>query len=450
MLKRFAFLSLPLLIPSILLTAVLSAKQAVEPAQSCCGGPRQVALADGKTEPKKDDGKAAKHGRGFKLPPKEVRDQRHRVSEAKFADIRKAIPVVTAATYDARTLNIVPPVGNQQSCGDCYVWSGCKVCAGAQMAAKVVPQDGKFMIAPSYFLDCQNVGGCGGGDEYQVAQIVNQSGAPSVAQYGGDGVNPGTCKSTTGMTLYTVSSLVMVGSQSGIASTQDIKNYCAAYGYVSVAADAGEGDWDSYTTGTITGTGTSIDHAIGIVGWDDTHDNGDGSKGAWIVQNNWAESWGNPCANAANPNVTVGGYAWIKYGADSIGTEAFVAIAASGPVPPSPTPPTPPTPVPPTPTTGSYLFTPTTSGWVIVPQGSAPALPAMTFLSPLTPTVATPITLTAADIAALKQAATDIGTGTTLPGADVPALIQALQDIQTAAKLPNPVAPQHSMGPMKP
>lgn len=314
--------------------------------------------------PKKEEGKRH-HGRGHKPPTKEVAEARHRISNRRFADLRKSIPVNNKPTYDARTLGVIPPVGNQGSCGDCYCWSGCKVCASAQMVAKVVPADGKFMIAPSYFLDCQSVGGCDGGDEYQVAQLVNSGGAPSLAQYEGDGQTPGKCKSTKDMTLYTVSSIVMVGSDTGIAATQDIKNYCAVYGYVSVAVAAGGGWWDS-GTGTDTAKGTDIDHAVGIVGWDDTHDNGDGTKGAWIMQNNWDTTWGLNCANAANPTPTeAGGYGWMKYGADSIGTEAFVCIVASAP-PVPPTPPTPPVPpVPPVPGAAPVISSPATASAVI-------------------------------------------------------------------------------------
>lgn len=332
--------------PLFLLVPILCAASFLAAEQPCCPQRQdqglQVVQVNADAPPAKKD---VKHGRGYKQAPKAIRDARHRVSEAKYAAVRKALPVITTAVYDARIYGIIPPVGNQDGCGDCYMWSGCKVQSSAQMAAKVVPQDGKFMLAPSYGLDCHtDLGGCDGGDEYQVAQLGNSSGWPSVAQYGGDGFTPGTCKSTSGMTLYTVSSVVMVGSQSGIAATQDIKNYMAAYGYVSVAADASTEWWNS-GTGTDTGSGTSIDHAIGLVGWDDTHDNGDGSKGAWIMQNNWDLTWGTNCANTANPNPTeAGGYGWMKYGADSIGTEAFVCIAAAGPVPPTPPTPTPPVP----------------------------------------------------------------------------------------------------------
>lgn len=283
----------------------------------------------------------AAHPRGHKHPTRQVLRLMYELSNLKHRAFKAAVPNVTLASYDARTqtLNCVPPVGDQSSCGDCYAWSGCKVADACLITNGILPPGS--MLAVSYFLDCQNVGGCDGGDEYQVAQIIQHTGAPTLAAYGGDGVNPGKCKSTTGMTLYKVDSIVMVGSQQGVAATQDIKNYIYQSGYVSVAAAAGS-DWDNASaTTTITGHSTGVNHAIGLVGWDDAHDNGDGSKGAWIMQNNWGLEW------------AMQGYAWIKYGADEIGTEAFVCMNASQPVrafpPVTPVPPTP-VPVPPGPT----------------------------------------------------------------------------------------------------
>ena len=42
-------------------------------------------------------------------------------------------------------------------------------------------------------------------------------------------------------------------------------------------------------------------HAIAIVGYDDAHDNGDGTKGALKMKNSWGTTW------AAN------GYGWLSY-----------------------------------------------------------------------------------------------------------------------------------------
>lgn len=289
----------------------------------------------GEPVPKKDEKPAEKHGRGYKKPAKETLKLLYELSNLKHARLKAAVPAVTLAAYDARTEKnlCVPPVGDQDGCGDCYMWSGCKAGAACVMTNKLAPQDGSFMLAPSYGLDCQSLGGCGGGDEYEVATTIRDKGWPSQKDYGGDGYTPGRCKGTTGMTLWKVDSVVMVGSSSGVAAVQDIKNYIYQSGYVSVAGAAGS-DWDNVgPNSTITGRSSDVNHAIGLVAWDDAHDNGDNSKGAWVVQNNWGTSWG------------TNGYAWIKYGADSIGTEAFVCwnnAQVVKPFPPSPTPPVPP------------------------------------------------------------------------------------------------------------
>ena len=48
-----------------------------------------------------------------------------------------------------------------------------------------------------------------------------------------------------------------------------------------------------------------INHSVVIVGWDDRK-----GKGCWKVQNSWGPQWGE------------GGYVWIEYGCNNIGTDA--------------------------------------------------------------------------------------------------------------------------------
>ncbi len=47
-------------------------------------------------------------------------------------------------------------------------------------------------------------------------------------------------------------------------------------------------------------TSNSVNHVVVIIGWDD-------EKQAWLIKNSWGKDWGE------------GGYAWIKYGTNSIG-----------------------------------------------------------------------------------------------------------------------------------
>ncbi len=306
-----------------------------------------------------EDVRPAKHARGYKLPTKEVSAARHRISNAKYGNYLRSLPKATQVAYDATAAqggSCVPPTGDQNGCGDCYFWSGVKSASAAQMVAKVVPPGSGFMGSVQWGLDHHpEQGGCDGGQEFDVANVILKEGMPSDKQYPGAGVSPGRPIPTTGMTLYTIVSVIYVDpaqTDQGVADTQAIKNAILAHSYVSVAAAAG-GDWDNLgPNGTITGRSRDVNHAIGASGWDDNHDNGDGTKGAFIGENQWGKSWGQTING-------IQGRFWIKYGADSFGTGAFVCIAAP-PVPPTPpTPPTPPDPIPPTPPTPPVPPSPT-------------------------------------------------------------------------------------------
>jgi hypothetical protein len=264
-----------------------------------------------------------KYPRGHKHASKKVWEQRHRVSHAKHGKELKALPVINDATWDAVALGYGPAINDQGQCGDCYLNSGANVCASAQLIAGQAPKNSGFQLSIQWLLDCHGeLGGCGGGDEYQVAQLIQTDGCPSMKDYAGQGQTPAKCGPTTGMKLYMVTSLAMCSSTQGVANTQDIKNCIAAYGYVSVAVAAGA-DWDSYQAGQVlSGNSTEIDHAVGLVGWKTT-----GTTTVWKLQNSWGQGWGD------------NGYAWINEGADCVGTEAFAAIAT--PVVPPPPPPGP-------------------------------------------------------------------------------------------------------------
>jgi hypothetical protein len=350
---------------------------------------------DPKTKP---PDRIKKHPRGYIQPKPQVIKERIRVSNNLHADKLKALPVITAPTWDIVANGYGPAINDQGQCGDCYINSGCNAAASGLMVAGVVPKGSGFQCSFQYFLDCQNVGGCGGGDEYQVAQIISQSGCPSAAQYAGQGQSPGNCQSTAAMTLYGVGGQLVYcdsSGNSGVASTQSIKNAIAAYGYVSVAVAAND-DWDNYAGGTAILAGPAdpngINHAIGLMGW-----RTQGTTTIWKAQNSWGTSWGNA------------GYCWVQEGAYSIGTEAFSFVVAAQPIPPTPpvppTPPIPPGPIPPVPgTTTISITSPLVTGGSLTLEGlpvgttawlaAAPQVTAKGALLPSTP-ITTPDRMTA-------------------------------------------------------
>lgn len=285
------------------------------------------------------------HGRGRVAPTaaklKAMKEESHRLHGLKL----RALPHTTAASFDCRTMGWVPPIVDQAQCGSCWDFSGTGICVSAFMKAMGTAAPGP--LSEQYALDCGNNGGCNGDDNTTVLIWAQKTGLPTTTDYGPYTAQAGNCKS--GSKLYQISGWGFCdGTGNGVTDTQKIKDAMVAYGPIGCAVAAGGSNFWDTGLGIDSGTSTSIDHDVIIVGWDDSK----GTKGAWLVRNSWGTGWG------------IQGYCWIEYGADQIGTEAVFAYVTwtppplpPGPTPPSPIPPGPIPPPPPTPGTVTINLT---------------------------------------------------------------------------------------------
>lgn len=280
----------------------------------------------------------SKKGRGYKLPPPEVRAKTHAAAFERHGHrMARHVRAMTApATWDSRTLGWIPPIDDQGNCGDCYGVSAVDSTACAFTKAGYQKADGSFKLASQWGLDCGAFqGGCGGGDGPQVMDDIKSKGVPaekyidssgkSVSDYPAYTARPGRCQLTAGMKLWKPADWLFVTSdQSDRAPTVDeVKAGVMNYGSVSFAFDASNLDTN------VTRLGNQIDHEItGFIGWDD-------SKKTFICRNQWGASFGD------------GGYFYLAYSCLPQIREAYSVVAAPLPPPPGPGP-TPP-PVPPGP-----------------------------------------------------------------------------------------------------
>jgi C1A family cysteine protease len=228
---------------------------------------------------------------------------------------RRRAPLAHASEpqWDSRTFGWIPPIKDQGQCGSCWDFSGTFVCEVAYWKAGLTT----VILSEEYTLSCGSNGGCNGDDNVNVLDWAKKTGLPLSADYGPYSAQAGQCAFKPSMTLYKIDDWGFVDGSSGqgVTPTQQIKDAIKAYGCVGCAVAAG-GDsfWDS-GTGIGSGTNHSIDHDVGIIGWDDSK-----GGGAWLMRNSWGTKWGD------------GGYAWVKYGAYDLGTEAVWAkINASAP-----------------------------------------------------------------------------------------------------------------------
>jgi len=230
--------------------------------------------------------------------------RRHRRMLAGF------LAVPPPSSWDSRALGWVGAIKNQSQCGSCYIFSGTFVLECAYNKAGVGGGPDKMVLSEEYSLDCLNVGGCGGGDNTSILEAAKNKGIPLTADYGPYQGHESRCKFSQTMKLFMVNDWGFAGSSqnyNSVTDTADIKAAIMNYGCVGCAVDAGFNDPG---TGVISGRGNNIDHDVALVGWDDSKGNG----GAWIMRNSWGTGWGD------------GGYAWIEYGAYSIGTESVWAV----------------------------------------------------------------------------------------------------------------------------
>jgi C1A family cysteine protease len=183
-------------------------------------------------------------------------------------------------------------VKNQQQCGSCWAFSTTGVLESqAKIAGTTVS------LSEQQLVDCsraQGNQGCNGGWPSNALKYVIASGITSESAYSYT-AKDGACKTQGG-------SFKIRGQVAHTGCTGLINGLSASP--VSVTVDAN--NWSAYKSGVFSNCGTSIDHAVLLVGT---------VGGAWKIKNSWATSWGEAgyirLANAGSNTCGVCAYAGV-------------------------------------------------------------------------------------------------------------------------------------------
>jgi hypothetical protein len=238
------------------------------------------------------------------------------------------LPAATATSVDWRTSGAVTPVKNQGQCGSCWSFST----TGSVEGAWKIAGNTLVSLSEQQLMDCSTAEGnqgCNGGlmdDAFKY--IISNGGLDTEADYpytARDGVcnSAKQSKHAASITGFTD---VPANSETQLAAA-------VALGPVSVAIEADQSGFQSYTSGVFSGPcGTQLDHGVLAVGYTDSY---------WIVKNSWGASWGDQ------------GFIYMARGKGASGICGIAMMASypkagSGPSPPPP-PPGPPSPPPPPP-----------------------------------------------------------------------------------------------------
>jgi C1A family cysteine protease len=214
---------------------------------------------------------------------------------------------VLPSSFDWRDLGGCTPVKDQDGCGSCWAFGTL-----APLECNILIKDHQVVdLSEQWLVSCnQNGWGCNGGwwahsyfqwkmDPFNGTGAVLEDEFPYVASdvsCDGPYHHP-----------YTIDSWHYVGYSQGVTKIDAIKQAIMTYGPVSVSCAVTEA-FGAYSGGVFNADDpdAEINHAVALVGWDDSQ----GANGVWILRNSWGSWWGEE------------GYMRIEYGACKVGYSA--------------------------------------------------------------------------------------------------------------------------------
>lgn len=212
--------------------------------------------------------------------------------------------------YDCRVLGLVGPVESQGDCGSCWLFAGVDAVQSALFQAGQLANDGRVTLSRQYVMDCGRNGGCRGDDPSRVIAMARGKGLPTTSEYGPYKARAGACAGGSGDVFYRIIDSGYCGDDGGVASTSAIKESMLRYGPISTCCSA-DGMGDARGDRVFKHQSNRVNHCVVLCGWDDSV----GTSGAWLMRNSWGRDWGQ------------GGYLWIEYGANKIGSGALWVVA---------------------------------------------------------------------------------------------------------------------------
>jgi C1A family cysteine protease len=234
----------------------------------------------------------------------------------------------TAKAFDWRSKGRVTPVRTyldntgQDSCGCCWDFA-----AVAVIESSVIKNhQGEAATLDASEQDILNQGNNGGcdGDWYQTAFTIMENDGTATEQavpYTAVPVVPNPNPAVA--RPYRVVDFGLVNDAVAIPDKADIKRSLCQFGPLAVAVMADDG-FVAYSGGVYVGfpstnvSNAQINHAVTLIGWDDTK----GPNGAWLIKNSWGNDWGETGGRGSEK-----GYIWIDYQSNNVGFAAAWARA---------------------------------------------------------------------------------------------------------------------------
>lgn len=217
---------------------------------------------------------------------------------------------VASSSFDWRKVNSHLAPIRAQCCGDCFDHAANE----AFDDSWAIRNNQSIETSVQYALNCFNAGTCNGGWYMPIFDKMISSGTALESTFPTN-CAAGACPNVAHP--YRAVAWGFVNNSSAIPTPAQIKQSLCAHGPMATAVEA-DSAFQAYTGGVfdehldhIAG----LNHAITIIGWDDTKVGVNGNKGAWLIKNSWGPAWGE-----TGEYGTSKGYMWISYNTNNIGS----------------------------------------------------------------------------------------------------------------------------------
>ncbi|MHB9036167.1 MAG: lectin like domain-containing protein [Armatimonadota bacterium] len=205
------------------------------------------------------------------------------------------------AYYDLRALNKLTPIRDQGSCGSCWSFASYGSLESSLMPGESLDfSENNLKNTHGFDISC-----CSGGNRTMSTAYLARWSGP-VAEYN-DPYNPGSCSSPVGVIAAKhVQEVIYLPTRASSLDNDALKQAVMTYGAVYTTYYHSDSYYKSSSRGYYYGGASGANHAVCIVGWDDSYSAANfltppPGNGAFLIRNSWGTWWGQS------------GYFWISY-----------------------------------------------------------------------------------------------------------------------------------------
>ena len=220
------------------------------------------------------------------------------------------------ASYDLRTLGKLTPVRNQGGCGSCWAFA-----TYGSLESYLLPgqswdlSENNLKNEHGFDISC-----CSGGNRsMSVAYLARWAGPIAEVD---DPYNTSSCYSPMGLSpVQHVQNILYIPDRTGSLDNNALKQAVMTYGAVYTTYYHSSSYYKSSTYAYYYSGAYSANHAVCIVGWDDSFpasnfQTAPGGNGAFLCRNSWGPYFGS------------GGYFWVSYYDTRLGIDENAAFTA--------------------------------------------------------------------------------------------------------------------------